>query len=354
MFFEQFEGITEGILTRFTRPAQNIFLDFDYRWFVGYLFLATLTAFLIIFFRNIDPRQNWSENLKNASSRLFARHIFLHESARLDYRYAIVNHLTTSAILVYLIVAINVMSGAFYGLFNGLALFDGLNVTVGWVGAVLIVLLYAFAYDTTNFFQHILQHKVPILWEFHKVHHSAEVLTPVTAVRLHPVAQLVAATVGAMVYGSLNGLMYNIFAGETAQYSLFGANLFALLFYTVGLYHLKHSHVWFTYPRFIKDVFASPSLHLIHHSNDPRHYDKNLGFVFTFWDRVFGTYYDPKPEDREGLVLGISESEGRDEYCTVKQLYLTPFKRAWKYHLKPALQTLRARTAQARKQASAP
>ena len=38
--------------------------------------------------------------------------------------------------------------------------------------------------------------------------------------------------------------------------------------------------------------FLSPSLHLIHHSNNPKHFDKNFGFVFVFWDKLFGTYLD--------------------------------------------------------------
>jgi len=285
--------------------------------------------------RYYDSKQSLKQNIHFVANRLFDRTVFLHHSAKLDYRYAVVNHLFTVSILIYMFASVNILSGFFYGVFSYISFLQGVGINIGWMGSIVVVLMYAFAYDTSNFFQHMLQHKIPILWEFHKVHHSAEVLTPVTAVRVHPMGQAMAATVGAIVYGSMNGLAYILFTGKVAEYSLLGANFFALLYFTFGLYHLKHTHIWFTYPKVIKEILASPSLHLIHHSNDPIHYDKNFGFVFTFWDRIFSTYYDPREDEQYGLTLGISKSEGRDDYCSVKQLYLTPFIRAWHYHIKP-------------------
>src|SRR5665213_3606005 len=52
---------------------------------------------------------------------------------------------------------------------------------------ILYTLVFFIAYDFGRFVAHSVQHDVPVLWEFHKVHHSAEVLTPITAFRAHPV-----------------------------------------------------------------------------------------------------------------------------------------------------------------------
>jgi len=335
MIIERFQEVITENWHRVSEPLRNFSHGYGDRWFFGYLLVSLLFAFLIVTYRNRDPEKSWQENLRITAQKLFDRRVLLHRSSLLDYRYAFVNHIFSACILVYLITAVGVFSTLFFNLFSQFTLFEGVGLEMGWAGFALTIFIYAFGYDTSNFFQHYLQHKVPILWEFHKVHHSAEVLTPVTAVRLHPVPQLIAATISAMVFGCLNGLGFNLFSGRAAEYSLLGANLFALLYYTVGLYHLKHSHVWVRYPNWIKEVFASPCLHLIHHSDNVRHYDKNFGFVFTFWDRIFGTYYDPKEEEQHELVYGISKSEGRDEYSTVRQLYLTPFRRAWELHLKP-------------------
>ena len=157
-----------------------------------------------------------------------------------------------------------------------------------------------------------------------------------TAIRVHPVGYLISATAVGLSYGALNGSMLAVFEGDMARFSVLGMNAFAIIYFTVGLHHLKHSHIWFTYPRVIREIIASPSLHIIHHSNEPRHYDKNFGFVFTFWDRVLGTYCPPENERERDFDLGVSESEGHSDYQSVLGLYLTPFRRAWRYHLKPA------------------
>ena len=57
-----------------------------------------------------------------------------------------------------------------------------------YVTRSVITVMFFFAYELGYWFNHHwLSHKVPLLWEFHKVHHNAEVLTPLTNFRLHPV-----------------------------------------------------------------------------------------------------------------------------------------------------------------------
>lgn len=337
MFFEQLQNAVADISGRVLQPFSNFVSGPDNRWYFLYIAMSLLIGFSILLRSRYNARKTLASNLKTALTALFPSRVLLHRSSLLDYRYAVVNHVLTVTIIVYWVGAVGIFSDISFQLFAKLTILQGVGLEMGWLGAVLTVFIYAFAYDTSNFFQHYLQHKSPILWEFHKVHHSAEVLNPVTAVRTHPVSYMLSATITALVFGALNGLAFNLFAGQVAHYGVLAMNLFGLLFFTVGLYHLKHSHIWFTYPAFIKEVFASPSLHFIHHSDNPRHYDKNFGFVFNFWDKVFGSYYDPDDEEQYDLVFGISESEGRGEYRTVRQLYLTPFRRAWVRHIKPVI-----------------
>ena len=55
---------------------------------------------------------------------------------------------------------------------------------------------------------------------------------------------------------------------------------------------LGHSSLKVIYPKPLSLIYMSPALHLIHHSNNPDHYDKNFGIKFTFWDKLFNTYLD--------------------------------------------------------------
>ena len=86
------------------------------------------------------------------------------------------------------------------------------------------------AYELGYWFNHWLSHKVPLLWEFHKVHHNAEVLTPLTNFRVHPVYTWVFTNILAFSAAVANGFGNYMF-GETAhQYALNDTNIILVLF----------------------------------------------------------------------------------------------------------------------------
>jgi sterol desaturase/sphingolipid hydroxylase (fatty acid hydroxylase superfamily) len=178
------------------------------------------------------------------------------------------------------------------------------------------------AVDGGLFLAHWLQHKVPVLWEFHKVHHSAEVLTPVTDLRMHPVDTILSILIQTCLVGAANAVFLYLYADPVAQVTVIGANFLGFILY-LGGYHLKHSHVWILYPRGIREHISSPALHLIHHSTNPKHFDKNFARFFTFWDPLAGTLYIP--EGKEELEFGLEEKDQKG-LRTVWQLYVTPFR----------------------------
>jgi sterol desaturase/sphingolipid hydroxylase (fatty acid hydroxylase superfamily) len=69
--------------------------------------------------------------------------------------------------------------------------------------------------------------------------------------------------------------------------------------------HCMHANVKFK-SRWLEMIFVTPRMHHIHHSKDPRHYGSNFGAVFSFWDRLFGTYFNPD-QVTAPLVFGINE-----------------------------------------------
>ena len=76
--------------------------------------------------------------------------------------------------------------------------------------------------------------------------------------------------------------------GPVSVTSAFGMNIFACLFMLLGS-NLRHTHLWIDYGPRLSRILISPAQHQIHHSADPRHFDKNIGFIFAFWDDLFGT-----------------------------------------------------------------
>jgi sterol desaturase/sphingolipid hydroxylase (fatty acid hydroxylase superfamily) len=193
------------------------------------------------------------------------------------------------------------------------------------VAAVLVLALIV-ASDFARFFAHYLAHRVPLLWIFHKVHHSAEVLIPATALRLHPVDELclllALAIANTLVFAAFLSFV-QIDAATAARLSLDAY----LILYGLSVYPLRHSHLPLRFGATIERVLMSPGMHQLHHSSEARHHGKNLGLAFSLWDRLFGTFAAPEPEATGRFGLGVARPAA---YDTVWQLYTTPIADLWR------------------------
>jgi sterol desaturase/sphingolipid hydroxylase (fatty acid hydroxylase superfamily) len=307
------------IATELVRPVFYLLLP-ESRFFWLYLLSAIVIALAVCYAR--QPADA-GRSLRRAWLAVFPRQVFLHPSALLDYRFVAINHILHVLILGGVIAnTVTVTEGALALL--RLVLGDsGGGAEAGPLASLAFTVCTLVAFDGGLFVAHWLQHKLPVLWEFHKVHHSAEVLTPITVLRMHPVDIVLNALTTALLLGAANGVFLYLYAGAVAEMTVIGANVLSFLFF-LGGYHLRHSHVWILFPRGLREHISSPALHHIHHSKDPRHYDKNFARVFTLWDRLAGTLYIP--EGKEELAFGLDDRDQR-ELRTVGQLYLSPFRR---------------------------
>ena len=254
----------------------------------------------------------------------FPKAVYGHKSAVVDYKFYLVTTVLRAFGLLPLltspIIAFSVLAGL-EGLFG-----PSLGVTPGPLASLAYTLVLLIAFDAGQFWSHYLLHRFPFLWEFHKVHHSALVLTPVTAFRFHPVDNLVVSCCVALFVGCTVGVGLWIFGGGVVvEIVVGGLNIGIFLFYLLG-YHLRHSHVWLTYPRWMSWLLMSPAGHQLHHSKHPRHFNRNLGFMFSFWDRWAGTYHAPSHADLP-VEYGIGGGEDED-YDRVSSLYFVPFSKA--------------------------
>ena len=287
------------------------------RFFVPYLAFTLLFALIICYRR----ATGW----RDALQALLPRAVFFHRSSLNDYKLAAANlALLTALPAIGVFVLAAIASGTqeiFQQAFGPGPAWQPTSAAL--IGCSFVLFL---AYDGGNFLQHRLQHRIPLLWELHKVHHSAEVMTPVTAIRVHPLSSLFSSLVLALINGLAIGSFLYLFDKHISLPQLVGLNVFLVLHYTIGAYNLQHSHIWFSFPTGLRGILISPAAHMIHHSNDPRHYDRNFAFVLTIWDRLFGTLHIPDDHEQHGLQLGLEESEQR-EMQTVTQLYLTPLRR---------------------------
>jgi sterol desaturase/sphingolipid hydroxylase (fatty acid hydroxylase superfamily) len=182
----------------------------------------------------------------------------------------------------------------------------------------LVTLTLFLAYELGYWCHHYLCHRVPFLWEFHKVHHTANVLTPLTAFRTHPVDTWLFANMLALMVGSANGAINYVLGAGIAPYMITDTNVILVIFIHVYV-HFQHTHLWIAFQGMLGRIFLSPAHHQVHHSNNPIHFNTNLGSCLAVWDWLFGTLYLPG-KARERLTFGV-EQDGRDQQ-TISEAYL--------------------------------
>lgn len=187
------------------------------------------------------------------------------------------------------------------------------------------VFMSLFIGDLFYYLSHRLTHKIPFLWEFHKVHHSAEVMTPFTLYRMHPLDVIFNAVCSAIGAALVAIVFFYFYPGMTSA-MIIGAYAVGYFLINIVGSNLKHSHLWLSFGPVIERFFLSPAQHQVHHSTNPKHFDRNFSSFFSFWDWVFGTLYVPK--GKENVSFGLTGEQG--EFRTIGNLYVDPFLRSFK------------------------
>jgi sterol desaturase/sphingolipid hydroxylase (fatty acid hydroxylase superfamily) len=176
------------------------------------------------------------------------------------------------------------------------------------------------AQDFMNFLGHFVMHKVPVLWAFHKVHHSATLLTPITQHRVHPVQEVLDYLSISLGGGVVIALYSWLTARPLIDSTILGVQAYFLMD-CLTFYQLRHSHIHLRYPRWLEGILMSPAQHQIHHSRETRHLDRNFGVRFACWDQLFGTiaYTEALPATKLGLI------DDQAAYESVWAFYIMPF-----------------------------
>jgi len=172
-------------------------------------------------------------------------------------------------------------AGAGWGLFNRL----------DWPGWAAFVASFL-ALDFAIWLQHLVFHKVPVLWRLHRVHHADRDLDVTTAIRFHPVE--IALSMCLKI-----GLVYAL-----------GAPVAAVIAFEVvlnGMAMFNHGNVRMPagLERALRLVLVTPDMHRVHHSVDRAEHDANYGFNLSVWDRLFGTYVSQPALGHRGMTIGL-------------------------------------------------
>jgi sterol desaturase/sphingolipid hydroxylase (fatty acid hydroxylase superfamily) len=202
------------------------------------------------------------------------------------------------------------------------------EATTVWGGIFAGAILFL-TQDFCRYWNHYFHHERRFLWPFHAVHHSAEVMTPITFLRAHPLYTALQMVVISVLVGIVQAVVLFTLVGRIEPWVVYGGTLAFNAYVFFGA-HLRHSHIWVSYGRTLEHILLSPAQHQIPHSSDPRHFDRNYGEVFAIWDWMFGTLYIP--DGPEQLEFGIADREGNripQPHPTLRAAMIGPFVEVW-------------------------
>ncbi len=252
---------------------------------------------------------------------VFNKKVWLSQSATVDYKMFLFNGLVKLLLIAPYV---------YFGFIISFEVSDFLTSQYGYmeepIPAAKTVVLYTIVLTiVTDFFVyivHLAMHKVPFLWEFHKIHHSATSMNPITQYRIHPIELLINNIQGIITFGVVTGIFDYLSTEHVSKWVFLGANVFSFAFFIMGA-NLRHSHVKLRYFNFLEYLFISPAQHQIHHSKAPQHWNKNMGSRLAVWDWLFGTLYLSK-NTSDKLNFGLGEKED-PKYMSFIQNMINPF-----------------------------
>jgi sterol desaturase/sphingolipid hydroxylase (fatty acid hydroxylase superfamily) len=178
-----------------------------------------------------------------------------------------------------------------------------------WATAIVGLLLLDFG---GAYLAHWTEHRVPVLWKFHLIHHTDQHLDTTSANRHHPGESVIR------------------FVFTTAAVIVFGAPIWLVFLYqsmSVVLSQFNHANI--TVPKWIDKplglVFVTPDMHRVHHHYRLPYTDTNFGNIFSIWDRLFGTY---SQVDNRKLVYGVDTHMDLDDHQSIGRMLRIPFERS--------------------------
>lgn len=178
-----------------------------------------------------------------------------------------------------------------------------------WLAFIASLLLL----DLLIYAQHVVFHKVPVLWRLHRMHHTDLDFDVTTALRFHPLE---------IVLSMLIKLAAVILLGAPAV----AVMVFEVILNATAMFNHGNVGLPSWLDRRLRWLLVTPDMHRVHHSVRVEETDSNFGFNLPWWDRLFGTYRDQPREGQTGMTIGLEYF--RDQRATgLYGLLLQPFQR---------------------------
>jgi sterol desaturase/sphingolipid hydroxylase (fatty acid hydroxylase superfamily) len=157
-----------------------------------------------------------------------------------------------------------------------------------WLEICLSILIL----DFVIWIQHLVSHKIPVLWRLHQVHHTDQEMDVSTGIRFHPIE------IGLSMLLKISAIY------------LLGPLAIVVVAYEIllnGMALFNHANLglpaWLD--RKLRWLIVTPDMHRVHHSVHRNEHDSNYGNTLSIWDRIFRTYIPEPKEGHQEMDIGL-------------------------------------------------
>jgi sterol desaturase/sphingolipid hydroxylase (fatty acid hydroxylase superfamily) len=232
------------------------------------------------------------------------------------FNYKKVNHaginifFTLTTIVVNFVLAFLLFKASEWTVANKFGLLQWIDLQFSDLSIWWFVLIGVAALDFFGaWLAHYVEHKIPVLWRFHLVHHSDTHVDTTTANRHHPgesVIRFVFTLIGVILVGAPVAII--------------------MLYQSISVVLSQFNHANIALPKivdtWISYIIVSPNMHKVHHHHQLPYTDANYGNIFSLWDRIFRTF---AVKDPKTLVFGVDTYPDAAEHANLKSLLKIPF-----------------------------
>ena len=185
---------------------------------------------------------------------------------------------------------------------ENIGLFNQLDFPI-WFEVLLSVLLL----DLIIYLQHLLFHRVPVLWRLHRVHHADQDIDVTTAARFHPIEIILS-------------MWIKIGCVFVLGISPLSILVFEIILNVSAMFNHSNGRMPLWLDALIRKLIVTPDMHRVHHSKIIRETHSNFGFFLSIWDQLFRTYRAQPEQGHDGCVIGLDLFRSPNEQQLNKML----------------------------------
>ena len=185
------------------------------------------------------------------------------------------------------VIPLSAVGTALYAETHSLGLFNQLQWPFWLVSISSVIFL-----DLVIYTQHVVFHRVPILWRLHRMHHADRDYDFTLGSRFHPIEIVLSMLIKVAIVFSFGIPVVSVI-------------LFEMILNGMAMFNHGNFRIPFKLDALLRLILVTPDMHRVHHSDIPAETHSNFGFNLSCWDRLFKTYISQPQKGHKEMTIGL-------------------------------------------------